>query len=108
MAFLLLPGCIIADEPSELTIMNDSDFDILELRLAPVDSAAWGPNELGSDPLFPDEAVTLGGIPCDTYDLLIVDDLGAECVLEDISLCFGTEEVTRITNSRLAFCPFRR
>jgi hypothetical protein len=108
-AFLMFPACIIVDEPSELTIVNESDYDLIELRLAPIDSGVWGPNELGRDPLYAGgDSITLGGIPCDTYDILIVDDLGAECVLRDRSLCLGDEDLEIITNTQLLLCPFSR
>ena len=98
-------GCIIVDDDdpdSTLTIDNASDFVIEEIRVARTDvNEPYGPN-LIPGALFPDEAVTIA-LDCDFYDVLIVDELGAECELIDLDLCFD-DAVWVITNSQLASC----
>jgi hypothetical protein len=83
------PGCIIvADDDSTLTIDNQSDFFLDEIRLAEVDSLDWGPNLAPSDGLAPDEILELD-VDCDFYDLQVVDEDGVECTVFDLDLCLN-------------------
>lgn len=98
-------GCIITtdDGDSILTVENRSDFTLYEIRLAYA-GGPWGPDETGSDVLFPGEALEIFDIRCDVYDVLVVDEVGAECELLDLDLCFS-DAVWVITNSTLSRCP---
>ena len=109
LAFALLVavmsgGCIVADD-SSLTIVNDSDYAIVEINLTPTDSVTWGRNLLGSDWLYPDEEITIDFIDCDYYDVRLVDDTYAECIIEDVDFCFD-DDVWVITNTFLDNCIF--
>lgn len=86
---LAAPGCIIvADDDSTLTIDNQSDFFLDEIRLAEVDSLDWGPNLAPSAGLAPDQILELD-VDCDFYDLLVVDEDGVECTVLDLDLCLN-------------------
>ena len=76
------------DSDSTLLVVNDSDFVIEDLFLTEVDNPNWGSDLLGSDALFPDEEIVLG-VDCDFYDVLVVDETGLECEINDIDLCFN-------------------
>ena len=92
-------GCIISDNSSsDLTVTNDSSFDIRELYLTFSTSSGFGANRLGSNPLLPGESITLAGISCDTYDVLMVDETGAKCEHDSLSLC-GSSAFFDITNN---------
>ena len=83
------PGCIIvADDDSTLTIDNQSDFFLDEIRLAEVDSLDWGPNLAPVDGLGPDEILELD-VDCDFYDLQVIDEDGVECTVLDLDLCLN-------------------
>jgi hypothetical protein len=83
------PGCIIvADDDSTLTIENQSDFFLDEIRLAEIDSDSWGPNLAPSDGLAPDEIVDID-VDCDFYDLQVVDEDGVVCEVFDLDLCLN-------------------
>jgi hypothetical protein len=101
-------GCSVSGttdlDDSSLTIINDSDYVISEVHLAPVDSRSWGPN-LVPDELFPGEELVITNIACDLYDVLVVDEFGVDCVLAEIDLCF-TDDVWVITNATLDICAF--
>ncbi|HET6613776.1 MAG TPA: hypothetical protein VFG83_17375 [Kofleriaceae bacterium] len=101
-------GCVIVDDDgnadSSLTIENDSDFAIGEIYVTEIDNPDWGPDVLGGDWLYPDEAVTVF-LECDVYDSLIVDEHGHECELDHLDLCFD-DAVWRITNRALDHCAF--
>jgi len=83
---------------SELTIENGSSYDFYDLAIAAEDDPVWSENLLGGDPLFPEESLTIENIRCDIYDLLIVDEDGVACVLEEFPLCDGDHAFTRVTD----------
>ena len=45
------------------------------------------------------------GLDCSTYDVLVVDELGAECELLGLDVCFD-DAVWVIDNAQLAACDF--
>jgi len=90
-------------QDASLTIVNDSDYILEEVRIAPVDSRSWGPN-MTPDALFPGENLTVT-VDCDYYDVLVVDETGVDCVLADIDLCFS-DDTWVITNATLDACAF--
>jgi hypothetical protein len=111
LPLLLASGCIIVDEdiadrPSDasLTIENQSDFAISEIRVTEVDNPSWGPNLTGGALLYPGESLTVL-VDCDLYDVLVVDVDGFGCELLDLELCFD-DAVWVITNRTLSGCGF--
>jgi hypothetical protein len=104
-AALASPACIIeADEDSSLTVWNDSDYDIDEIRVAPNGTRSWGANLIPRR-LLPGEEVTID-LDCDYWDVRIVDETGLGCEFYGLDLCF-TDEVWRLTNSSLVTCGFQ-
>jgi len=101
---LTVGACVVTSD-SSLTVDNQSDYTIVEINLAPVDSTTWGPDLLGSGNLYPGESITIDFIDCDTYDLRIIDDTYAECVIYDVDLCFDND-VWVITNYFLDDCVY--
>lgn len=88
---LATSGCDDDDnfiEGASVRVVNDSDFTITEIFLAPVDSTTFGDNLLDGDVLLPGEELLLG-VSCDTFDALIVDEAGVECELNSIDLCLN-------------------
>jgi hypothetical protein len=95
VAAALATGCsaegeVIIDDPPDgtLTVNNQSDFAIVEIRVTSVGSSSWGPNLLGGDVLLPGEALTLG-VECDVYDALLVDEDDVECEINNVDLCLN-------------------
>jgi len=101
---LLASACIITTDDSSLTVVNESDYLLTELRVAEYDDAYYGPDLLGHDVLYPGEAIEIG-LDCSTYDVLVVDELGAECELMGLDVCFD-DAVWVIDNAQLARCDF--
>lgn len=96
-------GCIIVDDgDSTLTVRNRSDYVLVDIRVAPIDSLNWGSNLLRGDVLFPGEDIVVS-LRCDVYDVLVEDEDGFECVLFGLDLCFNNA-VWRIDNLTLDFC----
>ena len=88
---------------STLTIHNDSSFDIYEVYLAPIDSIEWGPDLLGGNVLDSGETLEIVDIDCDTYDIMLVDEDGDDCILEDVDLCLD-DAVWQLDDISLAIC----
>jgi hypothetical protein len=103
-AALASSACIIVDDDdSSLTVWNDSDYDIDELRVAPNGTRSWGANLIPAR-LLPGEEVTIH-LECDYWDVRIVDETGLGCELYGLDICLD-DEVWRITNSTLVTCGF--
>ena len=88
---------------STLTIHNDSSYALYEINVSPVGAMTWGPDLLAGDALLPGESVEIYDIDCDYYDVRLVDEDSAECIIEDVDLCFD-DEVWSIDDLQLAVC----
>lgn len=103
-AFVVMIGTSVsafADDDSLLHILNDSDWSIYHLYISPVDAEDWGPDLLDED-LEPGHLIILTDIPCDKYDIMVVDEDGDECIIRDV-LC-NHEATWIITNDELLEC----
>src|SRR5262245_30252697 len=65
---------------STVSIRNTSSFAIHRLHMSAVNDPNWGPDQLGADVLASGETFTLTGVPCDSYDVRLVDQDGDECI----------------------------
>lgn len=90
-------------QASRVAIINDSDWTIMELYVAPINDDDWGEDQLRRDVIEPGDTFTLTGIPCDDWDIMVVDDENWECVIEDVDLC-GDRAEWVITNRDLNAC----
>ena len=73
---------------AKVTIENQSHWAITQLFLAPLDGSGWGEAQLGAnDRIGSGRSLEIGGIDCDSYDMLLVDEAGDECIVEDVDLC---------------------
>jgi hypothetical protein len=108
LAALSLPSCVISAEgDSSLTVENRSDYAIYEAYIAEENSPSWGPELLGGGILLPGEDLHILDLDCGTYDALVLDELGAECELNNIDLCFD-DSYWVIDNALLSTCPIFR
>ena len=100
------PACVIVDgdDSSSLEVVNDSDFVLEEIRVAEVGDDFYGPDLTGRDAIFPGESLFIV-LDCGFYDVLVVDELGAECELLDLDVCFD-DAVWFVDNRTLARCDF--
>jgi hypothetical protein len=92
-----------APKKANVKVVNKSDWEIHHFFLSSTTDDDWGPDQLGENVIGTDEAFTLKSIPCDAYDVMLVDEDGDECVVEDVDLCGGSETWT-ITNKILLGC----
>ncbi|HRQ63617.1 MAG TPA: hypothetical protein PKZ76_01910 [Xanthomonadaceae bacterium] len=102
VAASFLPWPVFAGDAA-VTIRNRADWDIHELYLSPSDSRRWGPDQLGQHILESGGRYLLHGIPCDHYDVRLVDEDGDVCIAEEVLLCGGRQDWT-ITNEILLAC----
>jgi hypothetical protein len=94
--FLAVTLCAIALMPrlthgqsggAEIMLENKSHWDIYHLYLSPSDDDRWGPDQLGNKVVKSGATFTLNSIPCDDYDIKIVDEDGDSCVIEKVNMC---------------------
>jgi len=109
VAFLLViafvPTLPLAARNSTVVLVNGSDWDLYHLYLSSTENEEWGPDQLGDHVLESGGTFTLHSIPCDYYDLQVVDEDGDACVIEEIELC-GDEVQWVITNKELLACEW--
>ena len=73
---------------SSVNIKNNSSWEIHQVYVSPIDKTDWGDNLLkGNVVESKGGSVEIFKIACDTYDVRLVDEDGAMCIVPDISLC---------------------
>ncbi len=92
-----------AGKKATVKIINASNWDIHHLYLSSVDDDNWGPDQLEDDILTKGDSLTLTDIPCDLYDVRVVDEDGDECTIEEVDLC-GDDSWWKITDKDLLEC----
>lgn len=98
-------GCVASDGgDSSLTISNRSSYFLTEIYVAEVSDPNWGPDLVPGD-LAPGEDLIVTNISCGTYDVLVVDDTGVDCELQNLELCF-TDDAWVIDDVTLDVCAF--
>lgn len=104
LAVLGLPASAhAAGKKANVKVVNKSDWEIHHFFLSPSEEDHWGPDQLRDDVIGTDDAFTLNSIPCDTYDVKLVDEDGDECVVEAVDICGGSAQWT-ITSKALLAC----
>ena len=101
-AALLVPTFALA-AGNTVVIKNKSDWSIQHFFLSPVETEEWGPDQLGDEVINTGDTFTLNGVPCDSYDVRLVDEDGDECVIAEVDVCSG-QEGWIITNDDLLEC----
>lgn len=91
-------------DDSTLTIVNDSSYVITEVHLAEVGSRSWGRN-LVPEELYPGEELLVVDIDCGTYDVMVTDETGLDCILGNLDLCFD-DDAWVIDDFTLDTCAF--
>lgn len=102
-AVAALGSMLWAAETSTVTITNKSSWQIDQLYMSPADSDEWGPDQLGDKVIKPGDSFALTDIPCNRWDLKVVDEDGDECELRKVDLC-AHEAKWDITNDELLTC----
>lgn len=101
-AFACTTGSAAASD-AQIVLRNNSSWEIHELYVNVSRSDEWGPDQLDDDVIESGGQFTLHGIPCDKYDVRVVDEDGDACVIEKVPLCGASDEWT-ITDDDLLGC----
>lgn len=72
---------------ASIEIVNQTRWAIYELYLSPSDAADWGDDQLGDETIGPGDHFTLSDIPCELWDVLLIDEEGDECFVLGVDLC---------------------
>ena len=108
MKRLALFACILAialptfAAGSKVKVINASKWDIHHMFVSPAASDKWGPDQLEDNIIQAGATFTINGIPCDEYDIKVVDEDGDECIIEAVRLC--SDHYWKITDDELLEC----
>jgi hypothetical protein len=86
-----------------VTVVNQSQWGIYHFFLSPADTDQWGPDQLGDHVIEPNTSAKLDGVPCDVYDVKLVDQDGDECIVGGVEVCSGDHQWI-VTSEDLAVC----
>ena len=89
-SLVTLPAAAAGD--SKVVLKNLSHWAIHELYFSPTEEREWGEDQLGKHTINTGETFTLTGVPCDSYDVRVVDEDGDACVVENVALCADKEK----------------
>jgi hypothetical protein len=102
IAVAVLPIAALA-AGANVTIKNKSEWAIQNFFLSPIEQEKWGADQLGDEVIGTGEQFTLTGVPCDAYDVKLVDEDGDECVVTEVDICAQNQGWV-ITNDDLLDC----
>jgi hypothetical protein len=92
-----------AGAKANVTVHNNSEFAIHNFFMSPSEQNHWGTDQLGDDVIGKGAKFTLTDIPCNNYDVKLVDEDGDECVVSDVDICGGNGN-WNITDDDLLDC----
>ncbi|HYC91804.1 MAG TPA: hypothetical protein VEO54_21500 [Thermoanaerobaculia bacterium] len=84
-------------------VINQSKWEIHHLFISPASEEEWGPDQLGEEVLTKGDSFTITQIPCNEYDIKVVDEDGDECIIEAVDLC-RDNSYWKITDKDLLEC----
>ena len=88
---------------STVSITNESSWVITEMYLSAVDVQEWGVDQLGEHVIEPNSSYKLSDVPCDVYDVRLVDEDADVCVVGGVKLC-GSDSAWKIGDDDLLDC----
>lgn len=94
-----IPGFALA---AKIVFVNQSSWAIHEIYFAPSSQTDWGDDHLGNEILETGDSLTLTGVNEGRWDVMLVDEGGYECIVEDVEID-ASERVT-LTDEDLAAC----
>lgn len=97
-------GCIISSGgDSTIEVFNDSSFFLEDIAFAEFNDVDFGPNVVPGG-LAPGDSVIVE-LDCGDYDIFIEDELGAQCTILGIDVCFDDAGLF-IDDPFLSTCSF--
>jgi hypothetical protein len=67
-----------------MSIQNMSPVAIVAVHVSPIDVNRFGPNLLQNGPVRPGGSYVFSDLQNGLYDMKLVDEKGAQCVLKDV------------------------
>ena len=101
LAAFALPS--FAEGKAKVKVINQSKWEIHHVFISPSEQDDWGPDQIGEHVLAKGDSFTIHSIPCDTYDIKVVDEDGDECIIEQVPLC-RDHSFWKITDKDLLEC----
>jgi hypothetical protein len=74
---------------ASVEIINRTRWAIYELYLSPSNAEEWGDDQLDGETIEPGDHFTLTDIPCEVWDVLLIDEDGDHCVVLEVDFCHG-------------------
>ena len=105
--FAVLVLCSTGTAAERLRFWNLTSSTIKELRLAPVGTANWGPDQCKNDPdgaVDADERLTLKDVAPGRYDVQLVDKKGRICTVHNVDIVTGKPYAFSIADKDLTEC----
>jgi hypothetical protein len=90
-------------EKATVKVINQSKWEIHHLYLSSSSDEEWGPDQLEDEILTKGQSFTIHSIPCDEYDIKVVDEDGDECIIEAVDMC-RDNSFWKITDKDLLEC----
>jgi hypothetical protein len=90
-------------QSATVKVINQSKWEIHHMFASSSADEDWGPDQLGDEILATGDSLTLTRLPCDTYDVMVVDEDGDECIIDEVDLC-RDNSLWRINNRDLLQC----
>lgn len=105
LALSALTGDALAGRKSDarVYIVNHSSYAIHQLFLSATSDTEWGPDQLKDATIESGESFTLRRIPCDRYDIRLIDEDQDPCVIRNVPLCADADR-WEITDQDLLAC----
>jgi len=98
-----LAAAAAAPKTADVKITNRTDWTLHDFYLSSSGEDTWGPDQLGDDVIKSGESFTLAEVPCDKYDVKLVDEDAQECILGKVDICGEAQEWV-ITSKDLVQC----
>ena len=87
---------------AKVEFVNQSSWEIHEVYFSSANKKNWGEDHLDDEVLEKGDSLTLSDIKAGTWDVMIVDEDGDKCVIEDVAIS-GTDRWV-ITDKDLLAC----
>lgn len=87
---------------AQVEIVNKSAWDIYEVYFSPASQDSWGDDYLGTEVLENGDSLTLSGVESGRWDVLVIDEDGDECIINNVSISGSDRWV--ITDDDLLAC----
>jgi hypothetical protein len=101
---LVLPQLsVFAQKKVKIKIVNKSSWQLHHVYLSSSTNDKWGPDQLTETIVEPGDSFTITSIPCDNYDIKVVDEDGDACVVADVRFC-EDDLVWNLTDKDLLDC----